>query len=105
LTPLLLLIYLRLIYLAYSIPHCGDMDHVRKLDKVERVQRPWHTGTHLLPARFLAWNTCHTPQVGHTTQNRVLHANEVSRGPEGLANKLPFSDISSCKRYLISGLP
>jgi hypothetical protein len=38
-------------------------------------------------------------------QNRVLHANEVPRGLEILANKFPFPDISPCKRYLISGPP
>jgi hypothetical protein len=38
-------------------------------------------------------------------QNRVLHANEIPRGHEGLANKLPFPDILSCKRYLIPGPP
>jgi hypothetical protein len=30
---------------------------------------------------------------GHIDQNRVLHASEVFRGPEGLANKPPFLDI------------
>lgn len=34
---------------------------------------------------------------GHEAQNRVLHDNELSRDPKGLANKLPFSDIPHCK--------
>ena len=46
---------------------------------------------------------CGNVACGHVAQNRVLHANEVSRGPECLANELPFLDILSCKSYLISG--
>jgi hypothetical protein len=42
---------------------------------------------------------------GLIDEDRVLHADELSRDPEGLANKLPFQDIPSCKRYLISGPP
>jgi hypothetical protein len=57
-------------------------------------------GVSLFPTRFLD-----TPHVGHVEQNRVLHAGEVSRGPESLASKLPFPDVPYCKRYLISGPP
>lgn len=42
---------------------------------------------------------------GHIGQNSVLHPNEVPRGLEGLANKLPFLDIAPCKRYFTSGPP
>jgi hypothetical protein len=34
-------------------------------------------------------------------QNRVLHAHEVPRGPEGLANKLAFPDIPPYQEYLM----
>ena len=36
--------------------------------------------------------------LGHVAQNRVLHANKVSLGPEGLANELPFLAIPSCTK-------
>jgi hypothetical protein len=41
------------------------------------------------------------------TVHRVLHAKEVSgwANSKGLANKLPFTDIPSCRRHLISGPP
>jgi hypothetical protein len=45
------------------------------------------------------------PTVNHVAQNRVLYNNEVFRESEGSSNKLPFPDILSCKRYLISGPP
>ena len=38
-------------------------------------------------------------------RDRELHANELPRVPEDIANKIPFLDIPPCKRYLISGLP
>jgi len=56
--------------------------------------------------------TSQTKTIGKETRpqssrlkTRVLQANEVTRCPEGLANKLPFLDIPPCKRYLISGPP
>jgi hypothetical protein len=36
-------------------------------------------------------------------QNRVLHANKVSRDPESLANMVPFTNNSPCKGHFISG--
>ena len=47
------------------------------------------------------------PSLGNVTcgTSRDLHGNEVPRGHEGLANKLPFPDIPYCRRYLILGPP
>ena len=82
--------------------NCGTMGHARKLGKIEWV---WDlrksVGTHL---RWYVY-PCSSHWSGHIVQNRVFHANEVPRGPEGLANKRPFLDIPPCKRYLISGPP
>lgn len=47
-------------------------------------------GASLFPARFLGWNMYHTPK-------KVLHAHEVPRSPEDLANALLFLDIPLCK--------
>jgi hypothetical protein len=80
------------------------VDCGRKLGKVETLY-PETVGTCLLPTSFLALKHVHTPHIHHIAQNRILHTNEVARGPEGLANKLPFLESPSCKRYLISGPP
>lgn len=63
---------------------------------VERVEAPnlgrctpEKVGASLLPVKFLTWKMCHTSH---------MNANEVSKGPEGLANKLPFPDIPSLPR-------
>lgn len=47
---------------------------------------------------------CHTPHIKEmcpmvtSAQDRVLYAKEVPKDPDGLANKLHFPDIFSCKR-------
>ena len=67
----------------------------------------WYASPCSLP-RFLAqnmWPTKGHDQWSRSPKQRSPLASEVSRGPEGLANKLPFLDIPFCKRYLISGLP
>lgn len=87
----------------------GTVDCARKLGKAEAGSEspaprnpPETEGGSLLPTRFLAWNTCHATHIGRTRdQNRVLHANGVSGGPE-TGNRVPFQDIPPCRRYLIS---
>lgn len=46
-----------------------------------------------------------TQSVVMYLQDRVLHAVEVCRELDGLANNLPFPDIPHCKRHLIFGPP
>lgn len=86
--------------------------HQTKTGKVERIHKPQYfsylrtTGVLMYCTWFLSW----CPWLWHptgTAQNRVRHANEVSRwvGPKGLANKLPSSDIPFCKRNLIFAPP
>lgn len=86
-------------------------------DKVEQVQRCCHLGTHLrrvgfflLPTKILGPEHVTTLPIKGCDQwsyspEAVLRANEISRDPEGSANKFPFPDTPSYERCLISALP
>lgn len=59
--PMLISIVAILVYIL--IINCGTVNHSRKLGKVpQKLDKyiPETVGASLLPARFLAWNTCHT---------------------------------------------
>ena len=96
------------------IMKCGAVGSARKHVRLSGLRDPRHPSKdgRCLPAPTRIpgpeYGTT-LPTKGHdngiVAQNRVLHTNEVSKGPEGLANKLPFWDIPYCKRYIISGPP
>ena len=86
---------------APNIRNCGTMVCARKLGKVKRVGSP-ETSEKMVGASPVSdqvpvmepYSLHRNVTCGHADQNRVLH-DEVLRGPECLANKLPFPDILS----------
>ena len=55
-----------------------------------------------LPARLLAWNMCHTPHIRNhdlwSHRSITEFSTEVSRGPDGVANKLSLPRHSSLQK-------
>lgn len=77
------------------------MDHARKLGKSEGVGSPGTSYQRMVeasPASDQSLSRDHTPYIGTwpmATQIRTEFSVLISRGPEGLASKLPSSDIPS----------